>query len=257
MCPICLKFDNLPLIEAAVRCTFDPPIPLSFGLVNRLHTEIKGDFKEISEPRQFEVPPGLAHHEIAIGPSTLPGVVYEGNAVGLELSLQERVLVVRWLRKVGDDVPAYPRFPELRRWLWRVRDLLRNAAQKADTAVVNLAYTNFIEPTKAEAVLTEYFEPEFHVGILQGNQGLHKVELSWRVEEEVDLRFRLESGTVAVSDASKSTGFLLTTVAGTRVGERSDEACLDLVHDRLQVFFRGAISDKAKREWGLRMESTA
>ncbi|MEW6249311.1 MAG: hypothetical protein AB1716_01590 [Planctomycetota bacterium] len=252
-----MDFGNLPLVEAALRAAFAKPIRMTYALVNSVHERLLPDFREVAEPERFEARPG-AKNAFELGPGQLPGAVFGGSATGVALSLQNHVLVSRWLRQLGAQTPAYPRFPALRDAL-----LLGIAAlgaglpdgQSPAVAVVNMSYVNFIRAPHAVPILSRYFSDKLHVAAARDAKALHKLEVAWREQADTDLRVDLAQVGARVGDQTVE-GFQLTTVAGLRLNPGTSlEAALDQVHARLQTFFRDLLSDSAKVEWQLQVVS--
>ena len=252
--PIRLDFGNLPLVEAAVRASFASPVPLTFEVIERARDRLRNDFPQILEPQQFELPPGVTHPKFDFGHGQIPGVVYAGSLLGLTISVQRQVIVVRWVKQVTKDSPEYPRFPALRDTLWRAVGEHRDTsnAQEAPITVVNITYANFIRVTNAGNVLREYLSNMGQVAATENAERVHKVDASWQTRDLVDLRFSLEKVKATVREEEVD-GYRLTTAAGVRLGENDDpRAALDNIHDQLQYFFRDLISDQAKREWQMK-----
>jgi uncharacterized protein (TIGR04255 family) len=248
-----LHFDNLPLVEAAIRASFAQPVQLKFSAIADIRNRLMPAFPQITEPEVYETPPGVSE-EVAIRPGSITGVVFAGNPKGLRCTFQGRLAVVRWLRQYVAGAPDYPRFEVLRPALWEVVEAVK-AAYGLDSlpiAVVNMSYVNFIPVTDFSSVLGDYFSPLVHVRATENAEEIRKLEVSWR-ENEVDLRFHLEKVSATIGENTVD-GCRLTTIAGMRVPiPDGDEAkTLEEVHDRLQVFFRDVISDHAKREWRLK-----
>lgn len=247
-----LDFGNLPLVEAAVRASFESPIDLKFGTISRLHDELKTDFPAILEPDRIEVAPGAPPGQITFGPGSILGAVFTGNALGLTITVQRSVIVARWSRTIGSRSPDYPRFPSLRDTLWRGHAALGKAinGQPARIVVTNMSYVNFLGIPHTEPV-HDYFSDLVHVKAASNAKQLRKMELSWQEPSDIDVRMAVEQASAPVADQTVE-GFRLTTAAGLRLGDGlSPEDGLDDVHDRLQVFFGALLSDKAKEEWQL------
>ena len=256
-----LDFDNLPLVEAAVRVSFESPVELTFSIVNGVHEHIgDNDFPQVSEPQQLEAPPGVGESAVALGPGKISGVVYMGGPQGLAVTLQSQVVVARWVKQVADESPPYPRFPALRDTAWKTVEAFAGVCQRATlpVAAVNMSYVNFLKTDDAAGVLKTYFSRLAQVQATERAAHIHKVEFSWREHDGTDLRFRLEKVTAQVGDEAID-GYRLTTIAGIRLTQPSDDSNekLEHVHDRLQVFFRDLISEQAKKEWKLREPADA
>lgn len=249
-----LNFKNLPLAEAAVRASFEQPIELSFASLMQLHGAIKSDFPIISEPQQIEAPPGITG-QVAFGPTSVLGAVFQGHTDGLSISLQRQVVVVRWLRRIEPSAPAYPRFNVVRDTLWQAIDgLAESLAHPLPPVVVtNMSYVNFLAIGHEERILDLYFSRLIQVEAVKNASRVRKLEVSWQERDGVDLRVSLDQASMK-QPGTEIQGFQLTTAAGLKLcsgGSSDPKAGLDSVHDRLQIFFDSLISEKAKQEWQL------
>ncbi len=176
-----LDFGNLPLIEGAVRASFEKPMPVTFRIVNAVAASLQPEFPELTEPMQLEAAPGMTA-KIEFGPGQITGALYTGNRDGLTITLQGHVVVSRWLRRVGLAQAEYPRFPALRDALWRAVDAFRSACgeESPRVHVVNMSYVNFLRMPHSSAVLSRYFSKKVQMEAAAGAQQLHKLEASWR-----------------------------------------------------------------------------
>lgn len=247
-----LDFGNLPLIEAAVRVSFQNDLPLKFTKIYECHERLNDLFGHLSEPTQHEAAPGISE-SIAISPGVITGVVLDDNDQGMTAVIQKRLVVVRWVKKLVKDAPEYPRFPTLRDTLWNVVDTLGQVSRldSVPIAVVNMSYVNFIDASDPSKILIDYFSDLVHVKVTDNSERIHQVELSWR-RDGIDLRFCLKHIGMNVGDETKE-GFQLTTVAGARIGDSNKDPSerLEVVHQRLQDLFRDILSDRARDEWQL------
>ncbi len=249
-----LDFDNLPLIEAAVRASFSAPTALSYALVNSIAVELKPSFPVLAESQQIEGAPGVDGTQVEFGPGYLPGAVYTGHGSGLSVHVQPRVIVARWSKRPGLIEPEYPRFKALRDSLWNAVEAFRKAREDEfpGIAVVNMSYVNFIPVSDPATVVRTYFAKNAHLGVLENAHQVRKLEAAWSESDDLDLRFALEQAAAKLPEGVTQ-GYRLTTAAGLRLGKSlSAESGLDRVHDKLQAFFVGLISNEAKSEWKLR-----
>jgi uncharacterized protein (TIGR04255 family) len=249
-----LDFGNLPLVEAAVRASLESPVPLKFATINSVKERLAPDFPRLEEPERIEVPPGVSDAGVSFGPGQIPGAVYAGNARGLIVTLQSQVIVARWLKKATENGYEYPRFQSLSHALWRTLDAMTEVSGQRlpRVVVVNISYVNFLAVPHTEPVLSTYFSEMAHVRAALDAEQVLKVEASWRERGAIDLRFDMVQVTAQVGEESIE-GYRLTTAAGTRLtGSCDPRACLDKIHDRLQVFFADLISERAKNEWQLK-----
>jgi len=249
-----LKFDNLPLVEAAVRASFNVPKALSYALVNSVHAELKSQFPALAESTQIEVAPGSGQFQAEFGPGCLPGAVYTGHAMGVSVHLQPQVIVARWSKRPGLDEPHYPDYEKLRDSLWIAVEAFKRGCGNdfPSIAVVNMSYVNFIPTSDPARVLATYFSPESHLSLMRNVRQVRKLEAAWGEDEDLDVRFSLEQAAANFSDRV-ALGYRLTTIAGLRLGGSLDPGSgLERVHDALQEFFNKLISPEAKKEWKLR-----
>lgn len=248
-----LSFDHLPLVEVAVRASFQTPVSITYKTIDFVHDRLKPQFARKAEPTQLEIAPGIGPSPAEFGPNQLPGVVYADDQRGVRVSVHPQVIVARWVKPFAADAPRYPRFDALRDALWTTAEALRTAIPDEFSAVLvaNMSYVNFIEGPDPATVLTEYFSPEAQIGIARDARQIRKFESSWLTHDAVDLRFALEQVT-ATFGVDRKDGYRLTTAAGTRLSEAVDaKSGLERVHQRLQEFFVELISLRAKTEWGM------
>lgn len=248
-----LDFDNLPLIEAAVRASFDGPKALNYSLVNSIHADLKPSFPTLTESKQLEIAPGAGGVQAEFGPGYLPGAVYTGHESGLSVSVQPQVIVARWSKRPGLIEPEYPRYEALRDSLWNTVEAFRKACgdDYPGITVVNMSYVNFIPLLDPSSVLTAYFSDGAHLRIMRNARQVRKLEAAWSEGDDLDVRFALEQAAAKLPDGVTQ-GYRLTTAAGLRLGESLDaKSGLEKVHDALQGFFLGLISARAKKEWKL------
>ncbi len=254
-----LNFGNLPLVEAAIRISLAEPIALTFHSIQALHEAIRSDYPRVTEPQVLEGAPGVAEQTFSISPvPPIPGVVYEGHPKGLRLTVQSRVIVLRWIKQAQEDAPKYPRYSTMREAAWdaftRISETFKESPK---IAAVNMSYVNFIEIGDSANILKDYFSEQVRIAATETASQIHQVELSWRDEAGLDLRFRLHRVTAQTPDEEAPIqGYQLTTIAGSKVADEESESAsshLDVVHDRLQHLFQEAISERAKKEWQLKV----
>ncbi len=252
-----LEFRNLPLVEAAVRCTFKDAVPLNFTVIGRVHDAVKDEFPVVGEPTNYEQAPGLKEEQIQIGPGKIQAVVLQGHANGLRITLQQHVCVCRWIMSPFGVTPRYPRFESLRDELWNAVAVLGRAAdiEQIAIAVVNMSYVNFIERLGSGTAPGDYLSEPARLRLMKDATAVRQIENSWLGEDEIDVRFRLANATKKVGDEEKE-GYELTTAAGARLANGDDpKQQLDRIHARLQAFFVELISTEAKKEWGLQVDA--
>lgn len=248
-----LNFGNLPLVEAAVRASFNAPKPLSYTLINSIHAVLKPAFPALTESTQLEIAPGIGGMQVEMGTGYLPGAVYTGHPAGLSVHVQPQVIVARWSKRPGLTEPKYTRYQALRDALWNTVEAFRKGCGEdpPGIAVVNMSYVNFIPSPNTPGTPTTYFSKESHLRIMGNARHVRKLEAAWAEDEDLDVRFALEQAAAKFTDRVEQ-GHRLTTAAGLRLTPSVDaRSGLDKVHDRLQEFFLELISAEAKKEWKL------
>jgi hypothetical protein len=229
-------------------------VRLSFAILNRLRDKLGSEFQNLDEISQIEAAPGV-NMELAFNVGQIPGAILTGNRLGLRVTVQQFVVVTRWLLEPLRGGTAYPRFDPLKDCHWRVVRGLFDASGVPEShacGATNMSYANFIHVGDSQDVLGKYFSQDAQVLLLKNASQLHKIELAWQERDSIDLRFRLERVVAQIGDQRKD-GYNLTTVAGSAATSLADsENKLDVVHDRLQRFFLDLISKNAQKEWGLR-----
>ncbi len=249
-----LDFENLPLVEAAVRASFNGPKTLTYSLLNLIARELDPSFPRLEEPKQLDIAPGSGDTQIAFGPGYLPGAVYTGNRDGLSISVQSQVIVSRWVRHPGLQNPNYPRFAALRDALWIAVEAFRKGCgdEYPGIGVVNMSYVNFVASGDPAGFLKTYFSPDSQLRAMDQAHQVRKLEASWSEGDDLDVRFAVEQAAANLPEGV-TPGFRLTTAAGLRFGESQDaKTGLEKVHYRLQEFFLKLISKRAKVEWKLK-----
>lgn len=252
-----LDFANLPLVEVAVRAAFSQRVELKFAIINRVAESLRSEFPILVEPDRLELPPGISG-PVEFGSGTLAGASYSGNQHGIIITVQSQLIVARWLKQIQPSPPPYPRYSALRDALWQAFDALTDAINGArpPIAVTNMSYVNFLTMSPSEPVLAKYFSELVHVRAAVNSQALYKLEASWREQDEVDLRFTLEQVAARMEERDVE-GFRLATAAGQRLAASANpQENLDSLHDRLQIFFRDVLSERAKTEWALTSPET-
>jgi uncharacterized protein (TIGR04255 family) len=248
-----LDFGNLPLVEAAVRASFQPGIPISLRFVLGLGATLRDTFPLIRDPGGIEVAPGIGPSPAEFGPTLVPGADFDGSSTGIVVSVRPQVIIVRWVKQIGTDHLPYPRFAALRDALWKTVEASREISGDSLPAVyvVNMSYVNFLAIPHGPKVLRDYFSEAAQVKTMDNASVIRKLEASWGEQGGIDLRFSVDQVTVKSPDARE--GYQLTTAAGLRVPVSVDaKTALERVHDRLQGFFSDLISQKAKSEWQLK-----
>lgn len=248
-----LDFENLPLVEAAVRVSFQTAVGLSYSLVYSVYAKLKPSFPLLTESQQLEVVPGAGGTQVDFGPAYLPGAVFTADKSGLSVQVQPQVIVARWSKRPGVRESKYPRYQALHDSLWKTVEAFRQACGDdfPGIAVVNMSYVNFVPSLDSATFLKTYFSEESQLGAMKSARQVRKLEAGWIGSDDVDVRFAVEQVSAKLPDGM-TPGYRLTTAAGLRLGESLDaKSGLEKVHDALQHFFLELISEHAKREWKL------
>jgi hypothetical protein len=244
-----LEFKNLPLVEVSVRAFFADHVPLNLAVLQGVAAALGGQFSRFADQ---EVPePTPVKLSSVITGAKIGGFRLEGNDLGIEASVQTHLITAQWLRRFGEGARPYPRFGGLRDSLWAVTDAVTAHVAERPPVIkaVNILYANFIPSGGASFhdVLGRYLADDARVGVGRDAARFHDLNVSWRSKDGIDQRFFVCSG-----EHGELKGYVLGTVAGAEVAEQSPpRILLELVHDRLQAFFRELISVDAKKEWGL------
>lgn len=247
-----LHFENLPLVEAAIRVSFATPIDVDYANISSVHESIKTQFPSARTPDVTEGAPGRQVQTITLGQP--PGVVFSGDPSGVRITAQPPVVVTRWTRQPTRAGPDYPGYEAVKKAHWDVvRHFAgRSSESKLKCSAVNISYTNFLQIESSPEVLGKLFSKRIDFSIMKDGSQFQKMEVAWQDSKGTDTRLRIERVT-AESEGQVIKGCVLTTIAGTGVQDLAKaEQALDGVHQHLQGFFLSIISDAAKAEWGLK-----
>lgn len=244
-----LEFENLPLIEVAVRRVIEPHVPMSLPLVLSVMQSLEDDF-EIEDLEAIEQPPGV----IQLAPYAVhatAGFRLIHRTTGVTVSCQKDMLTARWQRSHGIK---YPRFPALVSALDRVASTIKRCSVvDFRVSVVNVSYANRIEATGEAG----NYRPDpwpisdawFPAALAEAGQAM-ELQHVHRTEGGIDRRLVLQ---YREDGAEQNRWFLLITAAGTAVS--SSQKGLDaevLVHDSLKSWFPELLSKRAKERFGLK-----
>ena len=249
------EFDNLPLIEVAIRMTLDSRLPADLAFIIDLYHQMQAEFPNVSDLPAIEVPPGAqAEWSFSPVPSTL-GARFANLKSNVSVLVQRDMLSVRWSRPATDPVQGmksnYPRFttgmvPALQSLMTALDAILGEDALRFSAA--HMTYVNFLvseEPLKAEA-LSRYIR-----GVPSGLYGdstkFNALDVSYGCEDGTDIRITVQSANVAGAP-----GFLLASSGGALLGTSSATETfhgLSRVHDALNKMFGDAITEDAAVEW--------
>lgn len=233
-------FDNLPLVEVAIRFTLEKSLPLGVALAHDIMMGIVEDGESaVVRDIPLEPAPGqkvagffqrssfaLAHHD------------------GTETIVHPHWVGSKW---TGMGSQNYPRFPALRNRLTLLMKRLHELfGEVPKVTVANMSYLNFVS-VRGMAEMSAYLQdgvlsPHL-LGFGTGCQSLGR----WHDASGYELRVELNMSEGALEGED---GFLFTTACGKflDIGEDPVEN-LDRIHDNLCNLFVGILSEKAKREW--------
>ena len=253
-----LQFENLPLIEAAVRVTFAEEHGLTLDLGSQMIDRLKPGFTKLDLAPNIEAPPGISVNAVMASPAHMPlGLVLTGNETGISLKLQRQLIAARWELQLGGTPPPYPRYAALRDSLLNAIEAIRSCQTTSRIAVVNMLYVNFIKTESPDGqCVSSYLSEKVRPLAIANAERVQQALGAWRDQDGIDVRFDFRHATATIDDDAVD-GFRLVTAAGIMLPEGADHVPhVDLVHDRLQVLFRDIISKDAKLEWGY-SEATA
>lgn len=236
-----LQFDKLPLVEAAVRFSFDNPLEVDFRAAQTILGKL-AKFDNLDLPSQIEVPPGIEQPLLVAGPNVPNAFSLTGHEEGVTLTLQRQLLAAKW--QLTREFCRYPRYALLRESLRELVDAMQETA--ASVAVVNIVYVNFI-PTKnvGASFVKKYFAEIAQVGLFKDAAKVQQFTAAWRASPTIDLRVDLRH-----AKRNQADGQRLLTAGGSRIQpEDNPFSMLDEVHDKLQQCFLEMISDEARLEW--------
>lgn len=242
-----LEFDNLPLVEVATRLTLAKPQPMKLATVDKYREALRGFFDTIDDTQRFEVPPGY-NGNLQVEPGKISAVVLTSKQSPVVLYVQADLLAIRWeAGTVGEDYPRYEKMRKIAETAWRTA---REILPEARVRVANMSYSNLMRMDTGD--LRAFFSSA--VQIPSSADALHSTEVSWRLDDNVDLRFKLEKGRLEALDQKEpEEAYRFTTAAGKILSEGEDPMeVLDSVHDALIRVFPSLISTHAKKQWKMK-----
>lgn len=245
-----LRFRNLPLVEVAVRFTFDDPLRLGLAEAKRSYEFLSEAFPSLEDVPGFEAPPGLKSLKIE-SPSALFGFRLSNSAKGTSLTFQHQLIASRW----ADNMlhPKYVGFEVLEDGMRKAMTCLQESnVQLTPVSVANMVYVNFVAADQG----TSEELGKYLLGLPQTSRfteatDVHQLLVSWREHDDVDMTLDVKGATRTIGD-TKETGFRLATAAGLRFDPKNEP--FDIVtclHDRLQQLFAEVLTDNAKELWGM------
>ena len=246
-----LHFNNLPLIESAVRLTLDPTLPIKVTLATQVYQHVAEQYPALEDMLNFEQPPGLDANVFAKDFAPLMGFRTVNLHKGLSLTFQKRLISSRW--SANQLNPRYAGFESLIEGLELGVDALQKAGVPAlHTIVANMVYHDFIEGDSSSIDrLLNLAAPVYAFAEAQSKQ---RLVASWQEDTEIDITIDLREAKLSRGEVEIA-GYQIATIAGTRkLDPKNPIEALWRLHDRLQYLFLDLLTDAAKEEWELTIE---
>ncbi len=245
-----LEFTALPLIEVALKRVPRTHFPISLPFVLELRKALPGRFDQMLDLDFLEQPPGpVPPAEYAV--HTTCGCRLLDTSMGLTVSLQPDMLVVRWAAAEGKD---YPRFPAMRDAADEVIKAIKDVGlQGFEPVLVNMAYANRVEATIEQGKpqpspwpLADAWTP---AGVRDDGQAFESQSVlrdATGTDRRVLVQYRQET-------SGAPPWYLLLTIAGRTISEGESLAEAEMrVHDALIEWFPRLLSKEAKAAYGLK-----
>ncbi|KAA0225920.1 TIGR04255 family protein [Fimbriimonadia bacterium ATM] len=242
-----LDFSNLPLIEAAIRFTFAESLALGFETMFKLAERVRPDYAASDLPAR-ELPPG--QNVVNLMPVG-SGMLFQKDAI--RVTLQSDMLASRWIRSRIPGGQDYVRYPTLKVTAEEFfKHLAAVCGARPSVSVVNMVYVNFIRPEEGDISIHDYFEANVFPRRISAAARVYNVQESWQEPDSVDLTLDLQEATIKQGEQELQ-GYRFATAGGFRPRPGEEMAAIDLVHDRLQVFFNELLTARAKSWWALQV----
>ena len=244
-----LEFSDLPLIEVALKRVPRAHLPLSLPFVLELQKSLPARFDRILDLDVLEAPPGLVQAATYNASSTC-GCRLVDSSLGISVSLQPDMLVVRWTHAEGK---GYPRFLFLRDAANDVTTAIEKIGlQPFQPVLVNMAYANKVDVRLEEGrpqpnpwPLSVKWTP---VGVKEEGQAF-ETQSVFRGADEIDRRVLVQ---YRQETPDAKPWYLLLTIAGKPISEgESIDKAEERVHQALIDWFPQLLSGEAKEVYGL------
>ncbi|MCZ8138058.1 MAG: hypothetical protein ACK5UR_07665 [Armatimonadota bacterium] len=245
-----LEFSAAPLIEVALKRVPRHHIPVSLNLVTRIWEELRSEFTRILGLEGIEQPP-VAFQNATFDAFETTGCRFVNDEMGVTVTLQTDLLVVRW---VAADGKEYPRFSSLQDVAERViRAINKHSIQEFRTVVVNLAYANRLQLAETDGVTAPQpwpLSPDWTPSSIFATKQPMELTSAFRSEDGIDRKLTLQLRTDAVASRD---WYLFLTVAGAQVPEGSDSIETENnVHSALVKWYPTILSKEAKVAFGMK-----
>lgn len=248
-----LEFDSLPLIQVSAKLVASQPIPFNVDTLMQIREGTKEVFPLMEQSQIINQPPGRAFFSVAFGSPI--GLKLSGTADGVSALVQSDMIEVSWASPNPLEPSAYPRFNRIKSLIEHLLACWQEVShEQGDFDVASMAYTNMLKfeawPTVAD--LKSYAIIDFGPK-LSDDKPLHSLDLSWKEDVDTRLDARITCAISGDGSITSPHAMALATTAGCQFEPTRDPLTyLILVHDYLQSMFGGLITDRARKEWGLR-----
>lgn len=239
-----LHFTDLPLIEVALKRVPRTHIPISLPFVIQLRESLSPRFDRVLDLDALEAPPGGVAPAVYEAPLTC-GCKFVDSSLGIAVSLQPDMLVVRWMESEGKPYPRYPKLKEAADDV--VAGIQKIGLGPFETGLVNLAYANRVDALVAQGLvqpnpwpLADAWTPE----ALRSQGTAFETQSVFRGNDEIDRRVLVQT---RVDGPQAAPWYLLLTVAGKKLSNAEAlESAEDEVHQALIKWFPMLLSEDAK-----------
>jgi uncharacterized protein (TIGR04255 family) len=246
-----LEFENLPLVEVALRFSLLKPLPVTLEFISDLFEELRSDFSRLGDLTTIEHPPGKPPGITLESRGRVHGARFSRSTDGITLSVQADLLIVRWNQDLNSATGRYPGF---QRALLPAYETLVKSLEKllgqgfVQVPVLNMSYVNFV---LREAPITwGHVSTLLRLDIPPALVTASRIRSFDAAVQFDDVDYVLSIREVDAEDQVRPTGFILTNVAGCRVLNPNDILPrLRNVHNVLVRKFADLLTDQAAAEW--------
>lgn len=246
-----LRFSNLPLLEAAVRLSLDPPIDIGVRTSNGIYPHVAERYPALEDASNFEPPPGIEASVFVNDLTSFVGFRSTNVNTGLSLTFQRRLLSSRW--SINPLEPRYSGFESLLDGLeLGLGGLLKAGVPAPVPIVANMVYVDFIAGDSS--AIDRFLKLGAPMDAFAQSKTKQRLVVAWQEDSAIDLNVDLQAANLNLGEEPVP-GYQISTSAGIRDfdPEKPTEALWRL-HDRLQLLFLELMTDDAKTEWGLTIE---
>jgi len=242
-------FTNLPLVEVSVRFTLEETLPFGLPFIGELRDLLRGVHPAV-EDAPFVLPPGSTMF-LPTNIGQVGAVRFVGGPEGLILHVQPDLVGIFW--SIASTPLQYPLHQSLFRQMSTLLAEIRMATGMESVPVksVNMTYAKLLPAPLGQAadVVERYYGNSLMVPHLHNVPQFHELNVSWRTEQNIDLRFHVQYASVQIG-ATQTAGYTISDSGGMLLNGQSPMGGLEIVHTELTRYFVGSITKHAKKEWG-------